>query len=240
MNEGELRRLLASVAPDLPEPPDRLAAVARRSRHQRRLAIGAAAATTAVVLVGAFAVNRGADRAAGELVPGTGVSAVPSPTDSVLRTAGCATYPDAGPTEIGGTPVSGNSELTNELNNRIYPYATENFADVFAQPAVTDIGRLRVYRKPSAAFDAWIMSEFATDCVEIADAKMSAAEMTAVMGEIDEDAAYWRDRGIVLQSVGGDPVTGDIEISVPEEVLDRARREIPPRYPHLRITVSTE
>lgn len=191
-----------------------------------------------VVLIAGVAVMRpGGNRADSDRPAGDSRSASSSPADDMLRTSGCATYPVAGPTRVGGTPVSGNSDLVNELNNRIFPYATANFADVFAVTEITDIGRLRVYRKPSAEFDTWIMRNFAQDCVEIADAKASAAEMSQKSREIEDDSAYWIGRGIRIQAIGGSPVNGVIEVSVPKEVLVLARQEIPQRYPHLRVAV---
>jgi hypothetical protein len=39
--------------------------------------------------------------------------------------------------------------------------------------------RIRVYRKPSAEFDAWVVSAFAADCVEVVDARYSEKELRA-------------------------------------------------------------
>jgi hypothetical protein len=205
------------------------------SGRRHRLAIAVTALVTAVVLVAvAWALHRGTRPVA----DGSTVPASPTPNDGVLRTPGCANYTNQGPTRIQGTPVSGNDELVNELNNRITPYATEHFADVWGEPAVTDLGRLRLYRKPSAAFDVWIMHDFAGDCVEIADAKASAVEMEQRTMRIDQDSAYWKGRGIQIEAVGGNLIDGVVDVVVPADKLTQARQEIPARYSDLTITVT--
>jgi hypothetical protein len=239
MNGEELGRLLTSVVPELPAPPDRVAAVRRRSRRQRRNAAIASAGLAVLVGLGgtwwALAPKGSPGRVTGD--PSVRTSA--PRTDGVLETPGCATYSNAPTTAIQGTPVIGNSDIINDLNNRLVPYATAHFGDVYALTEVeTDIGRLRVYRKPSAAFDAWMMREFARDCVEIADAKASAQEMEAWSRRIiDDDRAYWSNRGISIQTVSGNPVTGVVEVGVSAKGLARARSELPAHYPGAQIVV---
>jgi hypothetical protein len=203
------------------------------SGRPHRLAIAVTALVIVIVLV---AVAWVLHRVTG---PGPTGAAGPVPSsDGVLRTAGCATYSNQGPTQIDGTPVSGNDGVVNELNKRITPYATEHFADVWAEPSITDLGRLRVYRKPSAAFDAWIMHDFAGSCVEIADAKQSAADMEQQQRRIDKDLQYWNGRGIDISAVRSNPIDGTVIIAVPADEVARAQQEIPARYPDLFITVS--
>ena len=241
MNDEALGQLMASVAPDLPQPIDRVAAVKRRVRRQRQWVVAvAAAAVTGVVLVGGTVLASRGEQRSGPLPPPIGVTPPPVPADGVLRTPGCANYPVAPPTKIDGTPVSGNSEVTNEQNNKIFPYATSHFPDAFALTEVTDTGRLRVYRKPSAAFDAWIMRDFASECVEIADAKMSSVEFSQVLNLVLADAGYWHGRGIEILSVGGSPAVGDVIVGVTAASLEKARQQIPAHYPGLQITVQVD
>src|SRR5689334_12470028 len=154
MNGEELGRLLTSVVPELPAPPDRVAAVRRRSRRQRHNTAIAAAGLAVLVGLGgtwwALAPKGSPGRVTGDPTVRTSAPR----TDGVLETPGCATYQNAPTTAIQGTPVIGNSDTINELAHRLVPYATAHFADVYGQAEIEpDVGRLRVYRKPSAAFD---------------------------------------------------------------------------------------
>jgi hypothetical protein len=208
-------------------------------RSRRWLGIAAIALATAIVLVtGALLVSRHRNGApSGAAGPSLTSSASAAPGDGVLRTPGCATYVNQGPTQIQGTPVSGNDEIVNALDRRIEPYARKNFADVWAEPMITDQGRLRIFRKPSAAFDAWIMHDFASDCVEIADAKASAAEMEQQVERVVNDGAYWRSQGIQINSAGGDAINGRVMVFVPPDEVAKAQQLMPQHYPDLKLAI---
>ncbi len=241
MNEKELGRLLTSVVPNLTPPADRINQVDRRVRRSRRVAMVStvAAMVTAILIGGAFLTDKLTGTRPAPM--GVGASSVrPSLTtaDGILRTGGCATYHTAGPTTIAGTPVDGNSAIVNDLNNRVVSYAMEHFSSVYAlTELVSDIGVLRVYRVPSAAFDEWAMRELAHDCLQIADARSSAVEMEATAHHISDDRSYWSKNGIHVLSVSGNPIDGTLEVAVPAKDLDKARRDIPRHYPSLQVRI---
>ncbi len=139
MSDSDFGQQIRSAA----TPSDRKSGVDRRARRHRPLVVLTGAAVTGLTLVAVAALAR-PELGAGEPSQTVGDAASPSATatDGVLRTAGCATFPLAGPTEIDGSPVSPNSELLNELNIRIQPDAITNFAELFAGVEFTDIGRL--------------------------------------------------------------------------------------------------
>jgi hypothetical protein len=242
MNEQHLTRLLTSVAPDLPAPPDRLAAVRRRvERRRQRMAVAGAGLVTVVVGglgVAALQPDHGNQPIDTQLFPGltsptTSSSAAPS--DDVLRTPGCGGR--AGNAIATPSPGNSNSDVS-ALLHRMQPYLSDHFSDVYAGGSYTDVpGAFRVYRKPSAAFDAWIMQEFARDCVEVVDAKYSLADMNKFIGRFSDDANYWSERGIGITMTYGDAKNGVLEVTVTPESVDQARQEIPARYPDIPIKV---
>jgi hypothetical protein len=54
---------------------------------------------------------------------------------------------------------------------------------------------------------------------------------------VENDSTYWRSRGIQINAVGGNPITGVIEIMVAADKVSQATQEIPARYPDLKITI---
>jgi hypothetical protein len=260
MIDTELRHMFAERESGVPAAgpvAHRIAAGVRR-RGRRTRTVRAVSVALAAVLA-AVAVPVAVSQWHRAAVTGPGGSAPPIPTgpsatrtDGVLETAGCATYPTAHPTQIDGTPQVGNSDPINEISQRLIPYATDHFGSVYAGTEIqTEIGVLRVYRKrdglgerrhgvvivPSAAFDAWIMQEFATTCVEIADARVSLEEISAAVDQVMNDHAYWLSRGIEIFTAGGDPVKGIVEVGVAKAAVAKARREMPARYPGLTIRI---
>ncbi len=247
MNEQHLTRLLTSIEPDLPAPPDRLAAV-RRQVERRRQRMAVAGAGLAIVVVGglgvvAFQPGHGDQPVGSQSFPGPTSPATPSstisssaaPSDVVLRTAGC--HGPAGNAIVTPSPGSSNTDI-GALLQRMQPYVSAHFNDVYAGGSYTEVpGTLRVYRKPSAAFDTWIMEEFAQDCVEVVDAEYSLAEMNNFIARFWDDADYWSERGIGITTIHGDAKNGVLEVTVTPESVDQARQEMPARFPDVPIEV---
>jgi hypothetical protein len=237
VNEQELHRVLVRVVPQLPPPEDRVAAVIERARRRQRNIVSVAAALVVgiVVLGGVPLVQALAGRPLNN-PPGLGnPTASPTPrADSVLETPGCAGYQPGMATEDQGTPIAPNQTPPNMLARHVMLEAVSRFGDVFASAEIRD-GRVRLNRKPSREFDAWIMRDFAGQCLEIADAKASQNDMQTWVGRID--FRYWRDQGIEIHTVVGNPVDGVIVLRVAEDDLARAQKEIPKMYPDLPIRV---
>jgi hypothetical protein len=239
VTEQQLHRVLVRVVPELASPEDRVGSVMQRARRQRQAAVVAAAAVlTGIVALGTVPFVRAALADPPDIGPGIGrdpTTSAPQRTDGVVETPGCVGYDPPTATMVDGTPVSPNQEALSELAMRIQPYAMSHFGDVFATTEFRANGRLRLNRKPSRAFDAWVMREFGQECVEIADAKASEKEMETWARRIDMN--YWDRRGIQIYTVGGDPVEGVLVVEVAEEDLAQAREEIPKKYPDLSIRV---
>jgi hypothetical protein len=238
VNERELHRVLVRVVPDIPSPPDRVGTViARARRQQRAVVVAVAAVLTGIVAIGGVSLLRALSPEAPIVEPGLGgQDTTPTPrADGVLETPGCVGYRPNMATMQDGTPVAPNQEALSELAMRVQPYAMSHFADVWAQAEMRPDGRLRLYRKPSAEFDAWIMRDFAAECIEVTDAKATEKEMEAWARQID--VRYWERRGIEIFTVGGTPVNGVLVVEVAEEDLAAARAQIPKRYPDLEIRV---
>jgi hypothetical protein len=200
-DEERLRRIFHDAVPALPEPADRAAAVAGRVRRGRIVTTGLATVALAGVVAGVL---------------------LAQPTDTsrhlgaaVLRTPGCAASAPADQPGLDRTAT------------RLRPEAESRYADSFADLEITD--RLRVYRKPSAGFDAWVMQDFAADCVELVDAPYSGRELQAFRDQVDADRDYFEKQGIDLNSVTVD-VDGTITIGVDADQVGKAKDRIPGRY----------
>ncbi|GAA1825227.1 hypothetical protein HC028_24555 [Planosporangium flavigriseum] len=228
-NERQLRQALINAVPPLRQPSDRVEAVgARVRRYRQRMAVATGAAVIGVALAAGLPARLAVPRhptAAGPVVTS------PSPADDgVVRTAGCTGRTSPPANSIAGTPQPANQEFLSVLAGRIRTYAEAHFADLF-----TDVGmrqetnRIRVYRKPSAAFDNWIRHDFATECVEMVDAPYSAPELQAFLGQVEADRAYWKAHGIQFNRVSVDD-SGTVTIGVEQARLEQARREIPSHY----------
>ncbi len=154
-----------------------------------------------------------------------------SPGSGAELTAGCSVHTGPPQPSIDGTPQPANQNALREVAQRVQETAAVRFADVYAGVALYQVGdRIRVYRKPSADFDAWIRRDFADECVEVYDARYSARELYAWQERINADDSSWRARGVHIVSSGADFVLGEIEVGVEAADVELARREFPLRY----------
>jgi hypothetical protein len=86
-----------------------------------------------------------------------------------------------GAMSIGGTPQPANQDALGQIADRIVVPAEERYADVYAGLELApEQDRVRVFRKPSSNFDAWILRDFRADCVELVDAPHTAVELKAL------------------------------------------------------------
>ena len=177
-----------------------------------------------MVLAGAVLVLAGCAHGGTPGTPGP-----PAGTHGVVRTAGCATATSPPATSIDGTPQPANQNDLDELANRLQPYAQAHFADAYTGVELrSEQDRIRVYRKASAAFDAWVLREFAASCVEIVDARYTAVELTGLVQRISADAPYWQSLGVPMNLVSVNPDGSGIQVGTTE--VERARRELARRY----------
>jgi hypothetical protein len=155
-----------------------------------------------------------------------------------VRTIGCATATSPSPTTIDGTPWPANQDALGKLVGRIQPYAMGHFADVFSGMELRgEQNKVRVYRKPSAAFDAWVLHDFAADCVEMVDARFNETELAAMRDRVSDDIEFWRAKGLPINSVAAAIDGSGIEVTTTE--VERAKAELAERYgPDLPIKVS--
>jgi hypothetical protein len=157
--------------------------------------------------------------------------------DGIVRTAGCATATSPPATSIAGTPQPANQNELDALAGRVQPYAQAHFAEVYAGLALrSEQERIRVYRKPSADFDAWIVGTFAADCVEVVDARYSERELRVWVDRVAADMPGWQAQGIPVNSVSGRIDGSGIEVGTTD--VERVKRELAQRYgPDAPITV---
>src|SRR5262249_24949960 len=133
--------------------------------------------------------------------------------DGVVRTRGCATANSPPAMSIDGTPQPANQNALDEVAGRVQPRGEKDFAEGDAGVRVVqERDRIQVFRKPSAAFDRWILHDFAADCVEVLDAAYSAVELQAMQDKVTADMDYWRQRGIRINTVGSDFARGVIVV----------------------------
>jgi hypothetical protein len=146
----------------------------------------------------------------------------PTGTPSPEAAASC-------PSSAASEQPSPDADILNSLADRLQPYAEEHFADVYAGLVVDgQQARLRVYRKPSRAFDAWVDRAFDRDCVELQDAVHSIKELRQLQDRITADSTYWEDHGIRIIRIGTKVDGSGVEVGTNE--VDRARAELPGRY----------
>jgi hypothetical protein len=130
---------------------------------------------------------------------------------------------------IDGTPQPANQNELDALADRLQPYAQARFADVYTGLELrSEQDRIRVYRKPSTDFDAWVVRVFAADCVELVDARYSEKELAALADRVAADLPYWRAKGVPVNSVGAKPDGSGIEVGTTD--VERTRRELAQRY----------
>lgn len=175
----------------------------------------------------------------GRLVP---EAAAPSTVadDGIVRTAGCVYATTTPEMFIGGTPQPANQERLGEVADRIVPRGTsKEFEPVFGGVVmVQERDRLQVYRKPSAALDAWILKDFKAECVELIDIKFAMVELTALQTRITDDVTYWRQRGIAVNVIVAEFQRGAVTVTT--QHVAKARKEFPARYPGTKIPILFE
>ena len=188
---------------------------------------------TAVLALVAFVVAGCAGPGTGP-TPGAGPDSPRTPSASpapgrVVRTAGCSTATSPPATAIDGTPQPANQEYLDGVAGRLRPFARAHFPDVYSGLELrSEQNRLRVYRKPSAAFDAWLLRAFASECVEAVDAPHSERELGALAGRVSADMDYWRKHGVPVSFVSAKGDGTDVEVGTTDVV--RAKREFTLRY----------
>jgi hypothetical protein len=160
---------------------------------------------------------------------GSATQAGAPPGDGVVRTAGCGPPTTAPAMTVGGTLQPANQNALDEIANRVQPYGMEHFAGVYTSVEIrSESNRIRVYRVPSAVFDAWILKEFAAVCVEVADARHSRQELTALGQRIADDIDYWNAQGIPINSIS--PAHDGSGVQVTTTNIAKASEELPARY----------
>ncbi len=136
-----------------------------------------------------------------------------------------------------GTSDCLNPEELDRIAHRVRETAPSRFPDSFTDLAMTtDV--VRVFRKPSAAFDTWVAQEFPGGCVELAEARYSGREVQALRARVDADRDYWQARGITLHTVAVD-ADGTIRIDVDGPNVTRAEKELPARYHNTRVLIKS-
>src|SRR4051812_28549369 len=149
--------------------------------------------------------------------------------DGIARTAGCVLPTTAPAMTVDGTAQPANQGALDELAGRVQPSSVKHFAGVYAGVEIrSESNRIRVYRVPSADFDAWILREFASVCVEIADARHSRQDLIALRQRIIADADYWNARGIPINGIAV-PADGSA-VQVTTTDIAKASHELPARY----------
>jgi len=149
--------------------------------------------------------------------------------DGIVRTAGCATATSPPAMSIDGTPQPANQEELVALAGRLQPYAQAHFASVYTGLELhSERDRIRVYRKASTDFDAWVVREFAADCVEVVDARYSGTELKTLADRVSADLPYWQAKGLPIVSVGVKPDGSGIEVGTGD--VERTKRELAQRY----------
>jgi hypothetical protein len=162
-------------------------------------------------------------------------------TGPIVRTKGCATATST-PSQLGNTGQLANMDKLMKLYERLDPAARSRFGSVYVETRLALMrDRIQVYRVPSTQFDRWVLDTFAADCVEVLDAKFSAAQAAAWEQRIvnDIESGYWKQRGIGVASVSHDVARGVVVVGVLDH-LDQARVAVPSRYPGVPIEVKQD
>ncbi|RKN34742.1 RAD23 family protein [Micromonospora musae] len=165
----------------------------------------------------------------GAVVPSTTTTPSDMPTGRVVLTAGCATAdPSAAADDEHGLPA--NQPKLMDLYDRVEPVVKRRFPQVYAGGRLANPrDRIELFRKPSGAFDEYVLREFARDCVAVFDARYSAKEVKARADQIMADRPYWAARGITVAQVSFDNTGQVLPVGVKGDVA-RARAEFPDRY----------
>jgi hypothetical protein len=153
----------------------------------------------------------------------------PAPASTEWRSDGCATPRSPVMTHTAGVDMPLSDEQVEALVQKVTRAGEARFAAVYAGLELTQeqVG-LVVYRAPSAEFDAYLRAEAGSQCVVVRDAAHSQAELRALVDRITDDFAYWRERGIVINTVG--PHNDGSGIEVGTQNVTAAQVELPKRY----------
>lgn len=156
-----------------------------------------------------------------------GASAAPAAAE--WQTEGCATPRSPAVTHTAGVTLPLSDERLDALINKVQAAGEARFAAVFAGvEVVPEQVRMIVYRKPSAEFDAYLRAEAGGECVIVRDAAHNQAELVALVNRITADMAYWRARGIAINTVG--PRHDGSAVEVGTQNVIAAQVELPKRY----------
>ncbi len=169
----------------------------------------------------------------------SGHAAAPAAKAEPVRTAGCATH-TVPPTTDPETQQPANESALTAVADRIEPRAQERYPEVYAGlEIVPEQDRLRVYRKPSAELDAWVLRDFRAECVELVDAPHSAVELSALQSRIENDFDYWDQHGVHIETVVSRQDGTAVEVGTAD--VNKARIELPKRYgTAIQIVVNSE
>jgi hypothetical protein len=147
----------------------------------------------------------------------------------VVRTAGCGLPTTAPAMTVDGTPQPANQGALDEIADRVQAYSAGHFSGVYTGVEIrSKTNRIRVYRVPSADFDAWILKEFANVCVEVANSTHSRQELTALQQRIADDVDYWKGRGIPINTISAATDGSGVEVTTTN--VAEASKELPARY----------
>jgi hypothetical protein len=147
----------------------------------------------------------------------------------VVRTAGCATATSPPAMTVDGTPQPANQEYLDGVAGRLQPFARAHFASVYSGLELRSAqNRLRVYRKPSPDFDAWMLSAFRSECIEAVDARHSEQELRALGDRVSADLDYWRKHGVQVSYFSVKSDGTDVEVATTD--VARTKREFALRY----------
>jgi hypothetical protein len=145
------------------------------------------------------------------------------------RSDGCATPRSPVMISTAGTTFPAGDERVNALIDRVRATGESSFGAVYAGvEVVPEQVRMVVYRKPSAEFDAYLRGQAGGECMLVRDAAHSQAELVALADRISADMAYWRGRGIAINTVG--PRHDGSGVEVGTQNVTAAEVELPRRY----------
>jgi len=147
----------------------------------------------------------------------------------VVRTAGCATATSPPAMTVDGTEQPANQGYLDGIADRLQPYARAHFAAVYSGLELrSEQDRLRVYRMPSAGFDAWMLRAFAADCVEAVDAPHSQRELQTLGDRVAADMDYWTRHNVPVNFISVKNDGTVVEVGTTDIV--RTKREFTVRY----------
>jgi hypothetical protein len=158
-----------------------------------------------------------------------GQAGAPAPGNGEWQTDACATPRSPAVTHTAGATFPLSDERVDALINKVQADGERRFAAVFAGvEVVPEQVRMIVYRKPSAEFDAYLRAEAGEECVIVRDAAHTQAELAALADRISADMAYWRGRGIAINTVGPKHDGSGVEVGTQNVIA--AEVELPRRY----------